>query len=67
MVGTGLLSSSLIRPKKIGKTTKINITSKADYKTKVSREKGFPAELQEFYANGLGLRVREPFLLKLKI
>lgn len=66
LVGTGLLSSGIVKPKKIGKTLKININSKADYKTKLSKEKGFPQELLEFQANGLGLRQIDTRLFRLK-
>ena len=45
LVGYGILSSSN-KPVKIGKTTKITITSVKEYKTKLSKEKGFPKELQ---------------------
>lgn len=66
LLGKGLLSSADKKPTKIGKTLKITITSKKDYKAKLSREKGFPTELQEFQANGLGLRTIDTRLYKLR-
>lgn len=66
LLGLGLLSSADKRPVKIGKTLKIAISSKRDYKTKLSREKGFPVELQEFKANGIGLRTIDTRLFKLR-
>ena len=36
LIGTGILSSSN-KPVKIGQTTKISVTSRADYKTKLSK------------------------------
>ena len=56
LLGKGLLSSADKKPVKIGRTLKISIGPKKDYKTKLSREKGFPVELEEFQANGIGLR-----------
>ena len=66
LVGTGLLSSTTTKPTKIGRTLKLRILSREDYKTKLSRNKGFPPELQEFAANGLGLRAIDTRLFKLK-
>lgn len=66
LLGKGLLSSADKKPVKIGRTLKISIASKKDYKTKLSREKGFPVELQEFQANGIGLRTIDTRLYKLK-
>ena len=56
LLSKGLLSSADKKPVKIGRRLKISIGSKKDYKTKLSREKGFPVELQEFQVNGIGLR-----------
>ena len=36
LIGTGILSSSN-KPVKIGQTTKISVSSRADYKTKLSK------------------------------
>jgi len=64
LVGFGILSSSN-KPAKIGRTTRINISSRADYKTKLSKDKGFPSELQEFTVNGLGMKAIDARLFKL--
>ena len=66
LVGSGLLSSTITKPAKIGRTTKLRILSRADYKTKLSKNSGFPAELREFQANGLGLRAIDTRLFKLR-
>jgi hypothetical protein len=50
LLGQGILSSSN-KPMKIGRTLKITINNRNDYKTKLSKEKGFPVELQGKFIN----------------
>ena len=66
LIGTGLLSSATTKPTKIGRTTKLRILSRDDYRAKIGT-KGFPNELIEFYANGLGLRSIDTRLFRLKL
>ena len=66
LVGVGVLASATNKPVKIGKTTKINILSRDDYKTKLSKKSGIPAELEEFRCHGLGMKQIDMRLFKLR-
>ena len=66
LVGVGVLASATNKPVKIGRTTKINILSRDDYKTKLSKKAGIPAELEEFRCHGLGMKQIDLRLFKLR-
>ena len=66
LVGVGVLTSATNKPVKIGKTTKINILSRDDYKTKLSKKSGIPAELEEFRCHGIGMKQIDMRLFKLR-
>ena len=66
LVGVGVLASATNKPVKIGRTTKINILSREDYKTKLSKKAGIPAELEEFRCHGLGMKQIDLRLFKLR-
>ena len=66
LVGVGVLASATNKPIKIGNTTKINILSREDYKTKLSKKSGIPAELEEFRCHGLGMKQIDLRLFKLR-